>query len=118
MIWRSLDVDGKVIGNHNEYPILNTFIYDVELQYGIINSYAANVIAQNILSQVDSEGSHSQWLESISRYSKDESAVEKGEQWMTTKRVNRVRRKTKIGWKFLVNLKHGLQEWVPLKLLK
>ena len=114
----SLDVNGQVIGNHNEDPILNTCIYDVEFQDRIIKIYAANVISQNILSQVDSEGYHYQLLESISEYSKDESAVDKGEQWMMKKRGNRVRRKETNGWKFLVNWKDGSKEWVLFKLLK
>ena len=84
----SLDLNGQVIGKHNEDLLLDTCIYDVEFQDGIIKPYAANVIAQNILSQVDSEGYHSQLLESISEYSKDEIAVEKGYQWMTMKRGN------------------------------
>ena len=66
MIRHPLDVKGKVIGNHNECPIHNTYIYDVEFQNGIIKLCAQNVIAQNILIQVDSEGYHSQQLESIS----------------------------------------------------
>ena len=55
VIRRSLDVNGQVIGNLNEDLILNTCIYGVEFQYGIIKPYVANVIDQNILIQVDSE---------------------------------------------------------------
>ena len=44
VIRRSLDVNGQVIGNHNEDPILNTCIYNVELQDGIPKSYASNMI--------------------------------------------------------------------------
>ena len=54
------DVNGQVIGNHSEDTILNIFIYGVEFQDGIIKPYAANVIVQNIMIQVDSEGYHSQ----------------------------------------------------------
>ena len=43
----SLGVNGQVIGNHNKDPILNTCIYDVEFQYGIIKPYAENMIAKN-----------------------------------------------------------------------
>ena len=58
VIWRSPYVNEQGIVNYNEYPILNTCIYDVELQDGIIKSYAANAIAQNILNKVESEGYH------------------------------------------------------------
>ena len=37
---------------------------------------------------------------------------------MTVKRVNRVRLKATIGWKFLVDWKDGSQYWLTLKLLK
>ena len=66
VIWRSPYVKEQGIVNYNEYPILNTCIYDVELQYGIFKPYAENVIAKHILSQVDSKGYHYQLLESIS----------------------------------------------------
>ena len=60
VIQRYLDVNGQVIGNHDEDPILNTCIYDVKFQDGIIKPYAENLIDQNILSRVDSEGYHSE----------------------------------------------------------
>ena len=113
-----VDKDGNVIGDYNENPILNTDIYDVEFQDGVIKPYSANVIVWNILNQVDSDGYHSQMLESISDYSKDGSAVTKEYQWLTSKRGNRVRRKTTIGWKLLFKWKDGSKSWVPLKLVK
>jgi hypothetical protein len=48
VIGLSMDEKGKVIGNINEDPILNTTLYDVEFPDGMVRSYAANVIAENI----------------------------------------------------------------------
>ena len=75
VIRRSLDSDGNVIGNlHGN---LNSLVYDVEFPDGAVKQYAANVIAENMLSQVDSSGFHSQSLDSISQHKKLWNAVSK-----------------------------------------
>ena len=56
VIRRSVDVNGKFIGTPSDTRVLNTCVYDVEFQDGVIKPYSANVIAENMLSQVDSEG--------------------------------------------------------------
>ena len=56
VVGRSKGQDGHNIGTYDENPILNSVIYDVEFPDGVVKQYAANVIAENILSQVDSEG--------------------------------------------------------------
>ena len=57
-----------LIGNYNADPILNTGIYDIEFQDGVIQPYSASFIAQTILNQVDNNGCHSQMLDYISDY--------------------------------------------------
>jgi hypothetical protein len=47
-----IDDNGNIIGNANINPILNTIMYEVEFPDGEIKPYAANVIADNIYSQV------------------------------------------------------------------
>ena len=58
VIKRSVDSDGKVIGNYNELPVLNTMLYDVQFPDGSIKPYSANLIAENILIQEDSDRLH------------------------------------------------------------
>ena len=70
-----MDEDGKVIGEYNDMPIFNTKLYDVEFPGGAIKPYAANVIADNIYDQVDSEGSNI--VKSIDDYRTDDNAVSK-----------------------------------------
>ena len=53
---RSKTADGEYIGTHNDNPILNTVVYDVEFPDGMIRQYSAYVIAENVFSQVDFEG--------------------------------------------------------------
>ena len=62
---RSVDNDGQTTGVYDENPALNTMIYDVEFDDGRIQKYAANIIAQNVLEQVDNEGSYSERVEAV-----------------------------------------------------
>ena len=50
VIGRSKQSDGEYC---NSNPILNGLLYDVEFPDGQVKEYAANVIAENLLSQVD-----------------------------------------------------------------
>ena len=53
---RVRDKDGKPVGLHNPNPILDTRLYEVEFPDGSTEAFAANVIAENLYSQVDSQG--------------------------------------------------------------
>ncbi len=52
----SLEENGKVIGAFNDHPLLNTLVYDVEFPDGANKEYAANIIAESVLSQVYPNG--------------------------------------------------------------
>ena len=71
VIQRSVDSDGKVGGNYNDIPVLNNFLYDVQFPDGAIKTYLTNLIAENILMQVDADGYHHQLLDGIQDHSKD-----------------------------------------------
>ena len=115
---RSRDERGNVTGTYNENPLLNSIIYDVEFPDGQIKEYAANVIAQNMYSQVDSEGRTFQVLDSVLDHSTDSTAVPMKDKYVVTKSGTKRLRQTTKGWKMLVLWKDGREEWVPLKLLK
>ena len=66
--------------------MINTILFDVQFPDGAIKPYISNLIAENILTQVDAYGYHNQLLEGILDYSKDKRAVEKKYQWIVTKR--------------------------------
>ena len=42
-----------MIGQHHKNPLLNTLMYDIEFPNGDVRKYAANIIAVNLLAQVD-----------------------------------------------------------------
>ena len=46
---RSLGPDGVVVWTYDDNPALNSIAYDVEFPDGTIREYAANVIAESIL---------------------------------------------------------------------
>ena len=86
VIRRNFDSNGQVLGDYNEIPMLNTILYDVKFIYGAIKPHSANIIAENISTQVDDDGYHNQPLEEILNHSKDKRAVDKKDQWIVTKR--------------------------------
>ena len=118
VIRKHKDSDDKVTGDYNEIPMLNTVVYDVLFPDGAVKQYSANIIAENILRQVDVDGYHSQLLEGILEHKKDSRAVEKKDRWIVSKRGKRSMRKTTVGWKFRVKWKDGSVTWAPLKDLK
>ena len=65
---RALVPNENVAGTYDENPCLNTMIYEVEFPDGQLKEYAANVIAENMLSQVDSDGYSLTMMEAITDY--------------------------------------------------
>jgi len=108
--------DGKVKGRFDKNPILDTRIYDVKFPDGSIKQYSANIIAQNMYSQVDEDGYRYQLLESIMDHRKMSDAVD--EEFETLSNGQRRRPKTTIGWDIHVQWRDGTTTWIPLKEVK
>ena len=118
VIGRAKDNNGEVIGEYDTNPLLNTIMYEVEFPDGDIKEYAANVIAENMYSQVDGDGHQAQIMDSLVDYRKDNTAIDKADMYIHTKSGQRRLRNTTAGWNILVLWKNGEEEWMPLKLLK
>ena len=73
VIKRAFDLDGKVTGKYDDNPYLNSIMYEVELADGRIKEYGANIIAENMLTQVDSNGFSLALVEGIIDYKHDDS---------------------------------------------
>ena len=56
VVRRSLDADGRTTGTYHDNPFLNTVTYNVEFSDGQVKEYGANIIAENMLTQVDLDG--------------------------------------------------------------
>lgn len=57
--------------------MLNSLVYDVEFPDGVVKQYAANIITENLLSQIDSSGHYSQALECIVQHERVGNVVDK-----------------------------------------
>ena len=116
---RVLGPDGKVAGKYDDNPYLNSIIYKVELADGRIKEYGANIIAENMLTQVDSDGFSLSLMEGIIDYKRDDSvAISKTDKYITTSRGQRRLCKTTAGWKLLVKWRDQSESWVKLSELK
>ena len=71
-------------GSSHSNPYLDTHIDDVEFMDGTIKQYAANVIAENILSQVDSEGRQYLMLDEIMDHRMLDTALHKDDAYVVT----------------------------------
>ena len=116
---RAVGPEGKAVGAYDDNPKLNSMVYEVEFPDGQVKEYAANVIAENMLTQVDSEGFSVTLMEAIVDYRKKHGvAVDKPDQFVVTKRGQKRLIKSTKGWSLLVRWKDGSETWVPLADLK
>ena len=77
--------------------MLNSLLHDVEFPYGAVKNYAANVVSENVLSQVDSSGFYTQNLDKIVIHSKLGNDLSMNDAYVTTKRGVRKLSQTTIG---------------------
>ena len=109
-----LGPDGQVAGTYDDNPFLNT-----EFPDGPVKDYAANVIAENMLTQVDSDGLTLTMMDGIINYERDDAvAIQKSDAYIVTRRGRKRHQRTTVGWKLLVKWSDGSETWVPLKDMK
>ena len=88
------------------------------IQLGSIRGVSKG-IAENMLTQIDSNGFSLALVEGIIDYKHDDSiAIPKAEKYITTGRGQRRLQKTMAGWKLLVKWKDQSESWVKLSELK
>ena len=114
---RKRDRDGNPVGRSNANLILDTRVYKVEFPDKHVDEYAANVIAEHMYSQVDSEGHHFMIMDEIVDHEKDRSAVTADAQCITVNGRQHSHKTTK-GWKFCIQWIDGSTSWEALKDLK
>ena len=115
---RKRDADGNLVGNANKNPLLDTSIYEVELDDGQREAFSANIIAEHIYSQVDGEGFTHYTLSEIVDHKKDASAVTKDDAFITMPNGQKKPRMTTKGWQLCCQWNDGSTSWHPLKDLK
>jgi hypothetical protein len=88
-------------GARNKNPILDIRTYEVEFPNGEGAKYAANVIAQNMYAQCDTEGNQYLLMESLVDYKSDGPAVKLADMHVARNGRQHMRKMT-IGWKLCV----------------
>ena len=113
VIGRKKDRDGNPLGTAHPNPILDTRIYDVQFSDGHVESYAANVIIENLYAQIDNEGNHFIVFDEIMNHRTKSQAMMKE----SAKQLSYVP-KTTVGWTLQVRWKDGSTSWEKLCDLK
>ena len=113
VVKRARGEDGNPIGIRNPNPLLDTREYDVLFPDGSTESYSTNVIAENLYSQVDSEGRQFYILKEIVEHKSDASAISKDDVTIRSHNGNLHPKMTTRGWQLLVEWKDGSQPAFP-----
>jgi len=116
---RSVSNDGSTTGIYDENPALNTMIYDIQFPDEMIEQYGANIIAQNVLDQVEDESGHySARLKSVLDHRRQGNAVSKAKKYIFSRNGQRKLRQSTAGWMFQVEYTDERKGWMRLKDLK
>ena len=114
---RKRNQDGNIIGTPSNNPILDTTLYEVEFDDGHVESYAANLIAENIYEQLDDDGNVYKSIDQIIDHRKDASTLQNEDS--TFQLGGRThKRKTTCGWQLCILWKDRSTSWENLKDLK
>ena len=109
------DSDGTAKGRESDHPLLDTQVYDVMFPDGTIKPYAANIIAENMYAQVDTDGHHNLLIDEIIDHKTDEKALTKENMYVTMPSGAKKMKKSCDGWYLQVQWKDGSASWIPLK---
>jgi hypothetical protein len=115
---RAIDVNGRPIGRPSTNPLLDSRQYEVEYLDGETEILTANIIAENLLAQVNDEGHRQMMIEEIEDHRVLDKAIPKSEGTYDTRSGSKCRRRTIMGWELSVRWKDGSSNWISLKDLK
>jgi hypothetical protein len=118
VVRQMVDSEGKLIGENNDNPLLNTLVYECKFNDGTTREYAANTIASNIFMESIADGFSSSFLYHIVDHKSSGEAIKMADKYITTKSGTRRLRQITVGWKFLVEWANSSRQWIDLKLLK
>ena len=115
VVRRSVDDDGRTTGTYHDNPFLNTVTYDMEFSNGQVKEYGTNIIAENMITQVDLDCYSLSLMDSIIDHCKDPSqAIPIEDKYITTKSRQRRLHKTMKGWKLHIKWKDKSKAWINL----
>eukprot|EP00978_Attheya_sp_CCMP212_P008877 scaffold20848_cov68-Attheya_sp.AAC.1 len=115
---RAKDDISNPMGKAHDNPLLDSRQYEVQFHNGDTEVLTANIIAENLLSQVDDEGRRQMMLDKIIDHRILESAIPKSKGTYETQRGLTQNVRTTKGWEICVQWKDGSTDWIALKDLK
>jgi hypothetical protein len=120
VITRKRDTNGNPIGKRSpsRNPVLDTGLYEVQFPDGSTEEITANLIAENIYSQVDSEGCSFSVIKEIVDHRTNGHAVAIDDGYLETNAGQRRCRQTTKGWELLCDLADQTLDWIALRDLK
>jgi hypothetical protein len=118
VIKRARGLDSEPVGCAHTNPLFDTRQYEIKFTDGTREKYQANVIAENMFAQVDSEGHQYLLLQEITDHKKDNSAVPISEGMTHGHNGQEKPKITTRGWFLLVQWRDGSLSWEKLKDLK
>ena len=86
---RKIDDDGNPIVTESTNPLVDTSAYEIEFLYGTTETLTANIIADNLLAQVDEEGHMQILLDDIIDYRSNNYVVHNSDAFIKTSTGNR-----------------------------
>ncbi len=111
------DADSNLVGHKNRIPTMDTQCYEVKFLDGEHQHITYNVLAEHLLSGIDSKGKQFQNFKEIVDHHKDHHAVEIANQYYKCNGCH-YKKKTTTSWDMEVEWHDGLTSWLPLKMLK
>jgi hypothetical protein len=114
VVARQKDGEGNPVGSSDANPLLDTQVYQVEFPDGSTEEYAANVIAENMYSQVDEEGRQFNILTELIGHCMNTDAIGKSQGQFTVRGRTHPICTTK-GWQLCVQWRDGSTSWEDLK---
>ena len=115
---RAVDDEGRPLGVPSNNPLLDHRQYEVEFLDGRTEVLTANIIAENLLAQVDDEGHCHLMIDEIEDHRILNDAIPKSQgTYRTPSGIDKKKRTTR-GWEIYVRWKDGSGDWITLKDLK
>ena len=115
---RAVDDEGTPLGVASSNPLTDSRQYEVEFLDGGTEILTANLIAENLLAEVDDYGNRSMLLDEIEDFRTNKEALTEEEAIYYTKNGLRRTKRTTKGWEFYVRWKDGSGDWTSMKDLK
>ena len=115
---RATDINNLPLGTPNKWTALDTRQYQVEYLDGTLETISANIIAENIMSQVDSDGHRQCLLDEIIDHRNDATALSAGTNMYHDINGIPQQKYTTIGHQVCAQWEDGSSNWVALKDMK